>query len=310
MALSGPGVRRGEAIYEETVYTSIAPTIVAYLGLKPWITPITPPLIHALEDEAIAAMRETFIALAENSLGMLDELCRYLGVEEPLEDIRRLSTALKNIAGDDDVEGFLKSYLEIYRGIGGVYRRIREARLALDAPINYVYGLAYLIPILAIAFFEARRVGRHVVVVVLPALAAAAAAFIAPALFGYVFTMSTVNVLSDYLRALLVAALICVATSILLLAAYFEASLRLGLSYAPDAIPHILAFYFLAMMLVLTLPTVWMLFSYGPFVKFPFPDWRLGYLYYTSVLTASFTLLLSWIVVVGVSLYLKARSRL
>lgn len=293
LALIGVGVDGGKRIDRKVTYASVASTVAFALGLPPKLVSYDPPLIEAFEDEYKDDLAVYTLELAKNLMSHLEGLSAMVGYEGDLQassyTISRADSAVEMGDYGRALDYGLQAYAELLR----YYEGLRESLLGSQLPYKLV-ALALMLGFLAASGLISRGIGTKVTIASIVSGFAGLAVFYAvfTVVEGYHLTMSSVNELGDYLAALMTSSL-----SALIVAGVAYAILEYRVS--PEARPYGVV---LTSIVLVALILVWvyvMLASYGAFVRFPFPNWRLAFLYYTSLIGCMFALMFTWLQVLA-----------
>ncbi len=290
LALYGGPTLGRTRVDKQFYYTAIAPTVAAILGLKPEIASDQPPLLYGMRGYITDRLMHYTIEAKKNYLSILERLVeKYGGVEnEKLFEARTLIQTLEYERVDEDPEGFIVALNQLLEIEGEIYDAVRSR----PDPSSSQYNVVALIIILVLGgtiLYLLREIPLNEAP--LPIIAGLAGFLVGNTYFtyiaGYYGTMSSVNSLIHYLTSLLISAFLAVAmaTAILLMGRVWRKPKKY--LYGALAIT-VMTLYPIA-------NVVQALIQYGPLVRFPFPDWTLAYTYYTSLISLSLILLLSWI---------------
>ncbi len=289
LALIGAGIDAGKRVDRKVTYASVAPTVAFALGLPSKLVSYNPPLVEAFDAEYRDDLAVYTLQLARNLMAHLESLSTSIGYEGDLRTpsyaISRASSAIEAEDYDRALDYGLQAYMELLRYYNGLKESLSESGLPYR-----LAALALILGFLAASGIISRKIGFRV------AIASAVSGLVGLAVFyavftiveGYHLTMSSVNELGDYVTALM--------------ASSVSALVVAGVSYAilerrmtPDARAYGVL---LSSIILVALILIWVyvtLASYGAFIKFPFPDWRLAFLYYTSLVGCMFTLMFVWV---------------
>jgi hypothetical protein len=301
IGLLGGGVRSGVEISEDVYYMSVAPTIAVYLGLNPKLISSTPPLYQAFDEEYIDLFAKYTSILAKNYLDTLNYLIDAFDVRnEHLDEVISTIGGDINKASDliekGDFQGGIQSALEAFSKSQDLYQDIRDLTLDRTAVLRLsITGFIGFVSI-ALLYVGYRYTGIRLLLIGFLSGIVMVIAFWASFIFvfNYTTTMSAVNEVDDYLMAIMFSTIISVVIGAISLSVAALKSRVEG-----EKLPLIFTLTITTVLIgifIFGIPTINMMFSYGYKVVFPFPNWTVGYLYYTSVLTIMFLSLFNWVI--------------
>jgi len=291
LALMGPHVVKGARVDNRVTMASVAATIAMALGLPARITAYGPPLVWAFTNETMETLASYTLALAWNLYHHLEGLRKALGVDAGgLEEARGALVRAQNLLGAGDLKGSLDESLRAYDLMLRYYDGLRS-RAYHSEPVWIALVAVALVASAGLIAASSRAVGFKAAVAAIACGAAGVAVFWAyfTAVEGYALTMSSVNDLGDYINAIMRSSIAALIATGLLVAA----TLRLGKLATAARLPYALIAAHVALVAIASTPIYATLLTYGAHVKFPFPDWSLAYLYYTSLIGDVFLLLLA-----------------
>jgi len=278
-------------------YTAVAPTVTAMLGLPGKIYSDQPPLIYGVRGYIMGQMMNYTYIVKENYRMILEELLTIYEQEITLEEYDATLSKLRMSVADGDVEAFIERLVEIqsiqYETYGYLTSKLYQPEM-----IWRVIGI--MIPLtlsLAVVYLVRRRGLRASVINILIGLASTSLGlYYFTYVAGFRGTMSSVNNIAEYLNTIIISAAIAILASALLIMLYR----RIGRVGGEDLIQ-----IHLTMVLASLINTSTTLFSYGPLVRFPFPDWTMAYNFYTSMIYTGFILILG--IIIPVSHYISTK---
>ena len=282
-------------------YTSIASTIAFILGLPPELISYGPPLSGAFSDEELPSLAMYELYLALNYGYHLKDLFTRLGLNSYVEKSDEYLAILEKIKASDTVDA--GSITEYYMELSRLYEDGKKELIARDAGIRIfsvmLIGLIAWAPTVTLCYFTRKSLWKPLISGFI-GFAAFWASFIY--LFRYAPTMSSVNSLDSCVESIMASTLISIIVSSIVLVSVINIKdeRKTLLSITP-----ILLMISLSSIIILAMGMF-----YGFIVKFPFPDWTLAYLYYTSLLNEMFLTLFNGLMPLLVFIGLTLKTRL
>jgi hypothetical protein len=309
LGLVGGGVKQNLEIVESVYQMSIAPTILAYLGLSPNLIAYSPPLHKAFMDEYQEIFSRYSSRLIEIYLDALYYLMQEYDIDpilyqDKLDQVLEYKNLISNSILNKDFVQALNYSSHAYSNLEDIYGEIRNSIITRTSAIRYsLISVIGVISVLLLYISYKLLLGRQLIIPFTSAVIISAVfwtMFIG--LFGYSTSMSAINVLEDYITAVMFSTLLAVIIGAVVASIW----LRKILMYVDKwfIIVSVYLITILIAMIILSIPTMIMIFQYGYKVIFPFPNWTIGYLYYTSVLSIMFMMLFNWIIAVILVVFL------
>ncbi len=308
LGLIGPHVARGIRIDRRVMYTSVAPTIAMALGLPAKITAYGPPLVWAFTDDTLNITAPYSLATARNLYYHLDALAKAVGVEVGgLDKIRDTLTDAESLLRSGDLEGSINETVKAFDSMLQFYESVRAAASHGGFKWSAVVAgiLALMVGVVAASSRVAGR--RASIAAILSGIAGIAVFWVFfVGVERFLPTMSSVNELGDYVGAVMKSSIAALLASGLLVAVV----VRLKKLSPAARLPYVLIVTHVSLVAMASLHIYVTLVFYGAYVRFPFPDWSLAYLYYTSLISDVFLLLLGWLLPLAAGLVWLLLGRL
>ena len=308
LGLIGPHVLKGVKVSRRVMYTSVAPTVAMALGLPARMAAYGPPLVWAFTSDALSVEAPYALAVAKNLYYHLEALSREVGVGvEVLSDAEGMLYKAENLLLSGDIKGSLDETVKAFDELLQVYEGIRAATSHGEFKWSAMVAgiLALMVSVVAGSSKAAGR--RASVVAILSGLAGIAVFWLFfVGVEGFLPTMSSVNELGDYVGAVMRSAVV----ALVVVGLVAGAVVRVRRLATGARLPYVVIVAHVTLVAVASLHIYVTLASYGAYVRFPFPDWSLAYLYYTSLISDVFLLLLGWLLALAAAVVWIVAGRL
>jgi len=301
LSIMGPSIKKNVILNGDVYYTSIASTVAFVLGLPPELISYSPPLSCVFSEDVLPSLARYELGLALNYGYHLKDLFMVLGLDSYVEESADYLAILEEIKTSNKVD--VSSITEYYMKLSELYEDGKKELISRDAGIRVfnatLVGLIAWAPTATLCYFTRKSLWKPLTSG-FTGFAAFWASFIY--LFGYTPTMSSVNSLDSYIESMMVSTLISIIVSSAVMASVINIKdeKKALLSITP-------------MLLLISLSSIIILVMgvlYGFIVKFPFPDWSLAYLYYTSLLNGMFLALFNGLMPLLVFIGLTLKTKL
>ncbi len=293
LGLIGPHVVRGVRVNHRVMYTSVAPTVAMALGLPARIAAYGPPLVWAFTSDTLNITAPYSLATARNLYYHLSGLTKAVGVEvEGLEKIGDMLTEAESLLRSGSLEDSVNETVKAFDSMLQFYESVRAA--ASHGGFKWSAVVAGILALMVgVVAASSRVAGRRASIAAIVSGIAGIAVFWAffVGVEGFLPTMSSVNELGDYVNAVMNSSIAALLASGVLVAV----AVRLKKLSPAARLPYVLIVTHVTLVAVASLHIYVTLVFYGAYVRFPFPDWSLAYLYYTSLISDVFLLLLGWL---------------
>jgi len=301
LSIMGPSIKKNVILNGDVYYTSIASTIAFILGLPPELVSYSPPLSGAFKEDMLPSLARYELGLALNYGYHLKDLFTRLGLDIYVGKSTDYLASLEEIKTSNSVD--VSSITEYYVKLNRLYEDSKKELISRDAGIRIfnviLIGLIAWAPTVTLFYFTRKSLWKLLISGFI-GFSAFWISFIY--LFGYMFTMSSVNSLDSYIEAIMASTLISIIVSSAVMASVINIKdeKKTLLSITP-----ILLIISLSSIIILVMGTL-----YGFTVRFPFPDWFLAYLYYTSLLNEMFLTLFNGLMPLLVFIGLTLKTKL
>jgi len=300
LSIMGPSINKNVILNTDIYYTSIASTIAFILGLPPELISYGPPLSDAFSEDELPSLAMYELGLALNYGYHLKDLFTRLGLNSYVERTDDYLAIFEKIKASNTVD--VSSITEYYMKLSRLYEDCKKELISRDAGVRVfstmLVGLIAWAPTVTLCYFTRKSLWKPLISGFIGFIAFWAS-FIY--LFRYTPTMSSVNSLDSYIESIMASTLISIIVSSVVMVSVISIKdeRKTLLSITP-----ILLIISLSSIIILVMGVL-----YGFIVKFPFPDWSLAYLYYTSLLNemflALFNGLMPLLVFIGLTLKTK-----
>jgi len=301
LSIMGPSIKKNVTLNIDIYYTSIASTIAFILGLPPELISYSPPLSSAFSEEQLPSLAMYELGLALNYGYHLKDLFTRLELNSYVEKSDEYLAILEKIKASDTVDA--GSITEYYVELSRLYEDSKKELISRDAGIRVfsamLVGLIAWAPTVTLCYFTRKSLWKLLISGFI-GFTAFWASFIY--LFRYTPTMSSVNSLDSYIESIMASTLISIIVSSVVMVSVISIKdeRKTLLSITP-----ILLIISLSSIIILVMGVL-----YGFIVKFPFPDWSLAYLYYTSLLNEMFLALFNGLMPLLVFIGLTLKTKL
>jgi len=300
LGLIGSHVARGTRVKHKVFETSVAPTIAMALGLPARVTAYGPPLLWAFTEDSLNVVAPYSLAVARNLYYHLSALSEAVGVRvEGLDEVGGVIAGAELLLSVGDVKGSIGEIVRAFDSMLQLYEDVKA--VAYHSSFEWLVATAGILAVVVgvIAVFSRATWPKMFIAAIASGVAGVVAFWAFFTLVeGFLPTMSSVNVLEDYVNAVMRSSIVALLASGVLVIAI----VRLGKPTSTAKLPYALITAHITLVAVESLPIYVTLASYGAYVKFPFPDWSLAYLYYTSLISDIYLLILAWILPVAAGL--------
>jgi len=248
-----------KVVLREVSYASIAPTVAYVLGLPPKLVASEMPLYE------VTGANVSYYAslLADNYYNVLEKIAMKNKVK------------IENVSISPEIS----KIEDAYNILTNNYNRIKDVMVNQDFISRGILVIVILIILISsfVILFYFRFYSRRGFITGMLAFVV----FLIYFSFKYTFSMSSINDVNEYILTIMIGTIISMFSSIFLI-------------MEKDIMKAYLSM-FIFLTTIFLIPILNMSISYGFFVKFPFPDWNLAFLYYTSMLSLVFIFMFNWL---------------
>lgn len=301
LSIMGPGVKNNAIINRTVYYTSVASTIAFVLGLPPELVSYDLPLFDAFnrsiaESKSFSAY-ETGLTI--NYAYHLEDLFRSVGLDNYVKNVSEIINEVEVIKSSGNVTLVLNYHSRLISIYENSKNDLVSKNFVMRIGSAILIGLITWLPTVLMLYLSGRMFWKSVV----GGLIGVIVFWIS---FIYIFrflpTMSSVNSLDSYIISIMMSTLLSIIVSALIMA------VLLNVKNERKAVLFLSPLF--VIISVSSVPILIMGFVYGFTVRFPFPDWNLAYMYYTSLLNEMFLMLFSGLMPLIIFIGLILRSRI